>query len=315
LSYKNIAKFILILAFTTLACGLSSPSSGSIPATSSPIPVPVQNTLAAPTASTPSLTVEQLKNAQYQLGTSDDHSMVQLVGGKYQRGTDNTTLDYAQISSTDFAALGDLTGDGINEAAVMVFENYGGTGDFGFLTIYTNVNGLPVFLTSVLIDDRPKINSVAIENGEVYLDAITHGAQDPGCCPGLPTTRRYALVKNQLRMTNYTTSAPDGGKHVIEIQSPANATEATASVKVNGTVSIAPFENNLTYVVDDEVGNQLATGPISVTAANPGAPGTFDATISLSGIPAGTTVYLEIQDVSAADGSWLAMDSVKLVVK
>ena len=313
--YKNIVKFILILAFTTLACGLSSPSSGNIPAVSSLTLAPVQVTVAFPTPSAPSLTLEQLKNAQYQLGTSDDHSMVQLADGKYQRGADTTTLDYAQISSTDFAAVGDLTGDGINEAAVMVFENYGGTGDFGFLTIYTNVNGLPVFLTSVLIDDRPKINSVTIENGEVYLDAITHGAQDPGCCPGLPTTRRYALVKNQLRMTNYTTSAPDGGKHVIEIQSPANATEATASVKVNGTVSIAPFENNLTYVVDDEAGNQLATGPISVTAPNPGVPGTFDATISLSGIPAGTTVYLEIQDVSAADGSWLAMDSVKLVVK
>ena len=46
-----------------------------------------------------------------------------------------------------------------------------------------------------------------------------------------------------------------------------------------------------------------------------GAPGTFNESISLAGIPAGTTIYLEIQDLSAADGSLLALDAVKLVVK
>jgi hypothetical protein len=312
---KSFAKFVLILTLATLACGWASSSSGSIPAADSPTFAPTQETVVVPTVSIQSLTVEQLKNAQYQLGTSGDHTVVQLVNGKFQRGTDNTTLDYAQITLTDFVSLGDLTGDGINEAAAMVFENYGGTGDFGFLAIYTNVNGLPVFLTSIMIDDRPMINSITIKDNEVYLDATIHGSQDPGCCPALPTTRRYALVNNQLRLTNYTTAAPDGTKRIIEILSPANATESTGSVQVSGTVSIAPFENNLTYSIYDEKGNQLTVGAVPVTAADLGAPGTFNQLITLAGISAGTTIYLEVQDVSAADGSLLAMDAVKLLVK
>jgi hypothetical protein len=97
--------------------------------------------------------------------------------------------------------------------------------------------------------------------------------------------------------------------------SPADRTEVTEFVQVNGTVSIAPFENTLSYSIQDEAVNQLAAGPVMVTASDLGAPGTFSELIPLAGIPAGTFVYLEIQDLSAADGSLLAMDSVKLFVK
>jgi hypothetical protein len=306
---KYFIQFFLILTLATLACGLASP----VP--SSPTAVPVQPTVPAPTVPASTLTLDQLKNAQYQLGARDDHAVVQLTNGAYQQGTDATTLDYAHVQLTDFISIGDLTGDGIDEAAAIIFENYGGTGDFGSLVIYTNDNGKPVFLTSTSIDDRPKINSLKIENGELTLDAIVHGLQDAGCCPQLPTTRRYALVNNQLRLTNSTTSTPDGKKRTIEIMSPADGTEVTEFVQVSGAVSIAPFENNLTYVIYDEAGNELAKGPVTVTAPDLGAPGTFSELIPLAGIPAGTSIYLTIQDLSAADGSILALDSVKLLVK
>lgn len=309
MTYGYFIKFFLILTVATLACGLASPASYS------PTSAPDQEAAPVPTVSAPSLTAEQLKNAQYQLGARDDHTVVQLIDGKYQQGADAIALDYAYIGLTDFVFIGDLTGDGINEAAAIFIENYGGTGNFGFLAIYSNVNGLPVFLYSTIIDDRPMINEVNIENGEVYLDATIHGFEDPGCCPALSTTRRYALVNNQLRLTNYTTAIPDGTRRVIEITSPANAAQAAGNVQVSGTVSIAPFENNLSYFIYDEAGNQLAAGPVPVTAPDFGAPGTFNETIALAAIPAGTTIYLEIQDVSAADGTLLALDVVKLLVK
>ncbi|MBL8076407.1 MAG: hypothetical protein JNM55_00475 [Anaerolineales bacterium] len=298
-------KFILILASVTLACGLPT-------ASLSPTPAPIQEATIAPTTG---LSVDQLKNAQYQLGIRDEHTFVQLTDGKYQQGTDTTTADYASIVLTDFIAFGDLNGDEINEGAAIVYENYGGTGNFAMLTIYTESNGSPTFLTSTLIDDRPIINNISIENGEVYLDATTHGIEDPFCCPTLLTTRRLALVNGQLRVVHYTTAAADGSKREIVITGPINGAEATGSVQVMGTVSVAPFENNLSYFIYDEYGNELAKGPVAVTAPDFGAPGTFDLTIALDGIPAGSIVYLEVQDISAADGSWLAMDSVKLMVK
>jgi hypothetical protein len=306
LIHKYFFKLFLILSLGTLpACGFSSPASVS--------PTVIPAILTAPASD---LAVEQLlKNAQYQLGARDDHALVQLTDGKYQQGTDATTLDYASITLTDFVTIGDLTGDGIDEAAAIIFESYGGTGDFAFLAIYTEVNGLPVFLSSTMIDDRPKINSLSIDNGEVFLDATVHGIDDPGCCPALPTTRRYVLVNNQLRMATYTTSTTSGEKRTIEIASPVSGTEASGSVKISGTVSVAPFENNLSYFIYDETGRELTNSPVTVTAPDLGKPGTFDSTISLEGIPAGIVIYLEIQDISAADGSWFAMDAVKLIVK
>ena len=301
--------FILTVALATLSCGLPS-------ASIAPTPAPTQQAIVpTSTAATASLTIDQIKNAQYQLGTRDDHAVVKLADGKYQQGTDTTAADYASIVLADSVAFGDLNGDGVNEGAAIVFENYGGTGEFAMLTIYSNVNGLPVFLTSVLLGDRPMINSISIDGGEVFLDATIQGTNDPSCCPTLQTTRRYILDKNKLQMLNYTTNTLDGKKHEIAINIPANGSEATGSVQVTGTVSIAPFENNLSYFVYDEAGNELAKGPVPVSTSDPGAPGTFDSTIALANIPAGATVYLEIQDISAADGSWLAMDAVKLAVK
>ena len=56
-------------------------------------------------------------------------------------------------------------------------------------------------------------------------------------------------------------------------------------------------------------------GAISVSAADLGAPGTFDAVIPIGSALSGAIIRLEVQDISAADGSLLAMDSVELVVK
>jgi hypothetical protein len=80
-------------------------------------------------------------------------------------------------------------------------------------------------------------------------------------------------------------------------------------------VAIAPFENTLTYRIYDVGGVELAVGAIAVTAADLGAPGAFDEVISLGNILSGAAIRIEIQDISAADGSLLAMDSVELVVK
>lgn len=305
-------RFFLILVLAALACGLPvaspSPTAESVEAT---VPAPTE----APVTSPSALTLEQINNVQYPVLIREDGLVVQLTDGSFQQGTDATDMDFAYVQVTQFHAFGDLTGDGAGDAAVIFLENYGGTGQFGVLAIYANVAGEPVFLDSVLIDDRPMINNISIENGEVFIDAVVHGFEDGGCCPTLPSTRRYALVKNKLWLMSYTTDTPGGDRRSIDITLPADGTEVSGSVQVTGTVSIAPFENNLSYFVYDENGNQFAAGPIMVMAPDFGAPGTFDETFTLAGIPAGTVIYLEIHDQNAADGSLFALDVVKLLVK
>jgi hypothetical protein len=257
----------------------------------------------------------ELRNAEYQLGATDTLQVVQLTNGKFEQGTPGSD-DFISVFVTDFIAMGDLNADGREEIAALVSENYGGTGVFVFLAVYENVNGRLTFQTSNLVDDRPQLNVLSIENGQIFLEAVIHGLDEPMCCPTLRTMRHYRLAEgNQLDMTDFTTFTPDNRPRTITIESPTDGTEAFSSVPMKGSVAIAPFENNLAYRIYDISGIELSAGPIAVNAPDLGAPGTFEAVIPLGSILSGAVIRIEVQDISAADGSLLAMDSVELVVK
>ena len=125
----------------------------------------------------------------------------------------------------------------------------------------------------------------------------------------------HLALNNQLDMVDSTTFTPAGDPRTITIEAPPNGAEVYSSVQVRGKVAIAPFENNLVYRIYDVGGVELAAGAIHVAAPIPGAPGTFDSVIKLGNILSGAVIRLEVQDLSAADGSLLAMDSIELVVK
>ncbi|GAB4542462.1 MAG: hypothetical protein Fur002_12780 [Anaerolineales bacterium] len=301
--------FLLLSAIFLAACGTQT-SAANQPAADSPAP-----SESAPQAVS-ALTLKQLRNAQYPIQSWDNHPLIQLQDGKYQNGApDPNNVEFAYVGMADVYAFGDLTGDGVDEAAVMMLENFGGTGNFAFLAVYANVNGQPVFLDAAFIDDRPLLNAARIENGEALVDAVIHGFEDGGCCPQMASVQRFTLTQNQLRRVHFVTNTPDGKPRTIEILSPVSGAEASGSAILTGTVSIAPFENNLAYFIYDEAGNELSAGPIPVNAPDFGAAGTFEAAVSLADAPTGGVIYIEIQDQSAADGSLLAMDSVKLLVK
>jgi len=295
---------------------------GCSPASPSPVPVPSTETPFLPAVTslpnTPTAVpdyVTRIRNADYQLGATDALRVIQFTDGKFQEGTAGG-LDYVSVNLTDFVAAGDLTGDGVNEIAALVAENYGGSGTFVFLAIYSDSNGKLTFQTSTMVDDRPVLNAISIEDGEVFLDSVTHDSDDPFCCPTLKTNRHYRLwVDNQLEMIDYTTFTPDDRPRTVTIDAPANGTEVNSSVQMRGSVAIAPFENNLTYRVYSTGDVELAAGSITVKADGLGGPGTFDAIIALGRILSGAVIRIEIQDISVEDDSLLAMDSVELVVK
>lgn len=304
---------IAVLVLFIVGCSPASPSPVPVSATETFFPAEPTSLPDAPTT-VPDY-VERIRNAEYQLGATDVLRVVQLNDGKFQEGTAGTA-DYVSVNFTNFAASGDLNGDGVDEIAALVGENYGGSGTFVFLAIYTNTNGNLTFQTSTLVDDRPVLNALSIEDGEIFLDSVTRDADDPFCCPTLQTNRHYRLlIDNQLQRTDYTTFTPDGRPRTITIDTPVNGTEVHRSVQFRGSVEIAPFENNLTYRVYSTGDVELAVGSIMVSADQMGGPGTFDSFITLGNILSGAVIRVEIQDINAADGSLLAMDSVELVVK
>lgn len=304
--HRTVAS-ILTACLVLASCRSFDPAPPASDSVLEPTPIP-----RTPTPSPDYVT--RVRNAEYQLAATGSPRLVQLTDGQFEQGRSGGE-DYISITVTDYTARGDLDGDGFDEYAALVAENYGGTGVFVFLVVFRDVDGRLVFQTSIGVDDRPQPNELSISNQEVFLDVTVHSADEPMCCPTLKSARHYRLVNNQLRLTDYVTFTPDGRPRTITIETPVNGTEVFRSVPITGSVAIAPFENNLVYRILDLGGVELAIGSITVSGTDPGGPGAFEQTILLGNILSGAVIRLEVQDINAEDGSLFAMDSVELVVK
>lgn len=275
------------------------------------VPTPVQPT---PLPDIPGISPEQVRNAEYQLGFLDQIRVVPLEDGTYEGGAPGGT-DYLSVSVTDFIARGDLNGDGENEAVAIVAESYGGSGTFVFLAVFQYLNDEAVFLASIFLDDRPLINHLAVEDGEIFVDAVVHTADDPMCCPSLPTTRRYLLNGVNLILTHFTTQSPSGELRQITIEAPVNTAQVSGIIRLSGSTTVAPAGNELVYRVFDLGGVELSAGPVPVETIGLGAPGEFEKAVDLGNILTNTTVRVAVEDRSAQGNSLLAMDSIFLQVR
>ena len=68
--------------------------------------------------------------------------------------------------------IGDLDGDGVDDAVVFLLERGGGSGVFTYVAAQLNRDGQPVDAGAVRIEDRIGVRSAAIEDGQVMLDLI-----------------------------------------------------------------------------------------------------------------------------------------------
>lgn len=248
----------------------------------------------------------------YQLPTYQER--VTLSAGSYQRDDPADTLRVTLIEPVSF---GDLNSDGVEDAAVLLAENGGGTGTFISLIVLLNHNGQPVQTAAVLIDDRPLITSLAINAGRVQVEATLHDFDDPACCPTWPVTETYNLnaAQNALTLMRLSALTSDGRQRSIDIHSPVSGSRVSGEVQVSGSMPIAPFENMLVYTLYDDQGQQLDRAGFPVGAEEMGGPAAFDQTIPLPALPTGSRIRLELSEESMADGSILSSDSVYLIIE
>ena len=290
----------LALTLALVACGL--PASPSATPTPSPIPPVVPSAV-------PALTLQALRNASYYAPFYQ--KTVTLADGKYSEGSGANGYT---VTLLDAYALGDLNGDGIDDAAVLLAENGGGSGVFESLVLVLDVNGAPQQAGQAELGDRVLVNSVSIASGAASLDMVVQGPNDPMCCPSLPETQTYRLVGNAAWLTRQTSKASDGTLRSVDIQSPADGASVTNPFTVNGTVSVAPFENTLAVRIYLPDGTKVNESPLTVNAAQPGGPGTFSRDFDLSNAGITGTVIVQFLDLSAADGTTLDMDSRVLTI-
>ncbi len=292
-------RYVFILACILFLTGCNFP----VASTATPEPIVGSTPL-------PTLTMDALQNATY-LAPSYNMS-VTLSGGKYEEGSG---LDFFSAVMLPEVAFGDLNTDGLEDAAILLAENQGGTGVYVSLIAVLNQDGQPMQAASAFVDDRPLINSLSIQDGAIILAATIHGPNDPMVSPTFPVSKTYQLNEAGLTLTRFTSIAGEGAERSITITDPVKGTEVSGYVVVKGNMPIAPFENNLVYRIFDQAGEVLGVGSFMVTAEDLGAPATFDQPIDLSDIPLGTMIRLELVEKSPANGSTIALDSVELMVK
>lgn len=238
---------------------------------------------------------------------------VKLVDGKFAGIASGTELN---VSIRPGIVYGDLNSDGVEDAAFILAEDTGGSGVFTSLVVIYSESGQYAQAPGVMIDDRPVINNLVIDSGVVKLDALVHGPNDPMVNPTTSIRAEYSLWGGLLVQTRLSSAFAGSGEHVIYVDSPTDGGMVSGSVNVKGSMPIGPFENNLALqVIDITTGQLLRLGAFMVVADDMGAPATFDNLVTLPDVPAGTRLLLVLSELSMADGTPMAVDSVWLVVE
>jgi hypothetical protein len=143
------------------------------------------------------LTVDQLENSKYLVPSWEDQDQgewVQLKHGEFARKNPDNPLFVSIVK----IALGRLSNHQDQDAAVIYGYNTGGSGFFTVLCAVINDQGQPKNSALIDLEDRIKINSLRIQAGKIIVDMVTHGPNDPACCPTVKKVATYRLVGNKL---------------------------------------------------------------------------------------------------------------------
>ena len=155
----------------------------------------------------------RLQNSIYS-GFEDIPGEVELLAGHWEG--EPPQPGSASVPRVDFlgdlVARGDLDGDGLDEAAVVLTTNFGGTGVFHYLAVVGQEGDDNSNIATRFVGDRIQVRGLRIEEGNAILDLVRAGPTDPSCCPTEVASLAFRLVDGQLTVIpqgNATTLVPD----------------------------------------------------------------------------------------------------------
>jgi heat shock protein HslJ len=230
------------------------------------------------------LTVSTLQNAEYRSEWTASGT-AQLADGEYSETITPGAASKIVIKLHWHMAFG-YTGDGTPSdgapfAAVILLTNSGGSGTFYDLVAVVDREGKPVEVASTLLGDRVQIESLAVEKGEIVVQMVQQGPDDPMCCPTQRVVVRYALQGDQLVETSSKVVLPDivgitwewehfvgGDDSVVEVNEPSRY---TLTLKADGTYQVKA-DCNLSGGAYTLKGSSLVLelGPMTLAECEPG---------------------------------------------
>jgi heat shock protein HslJ len=144
-------------------------------------------------------TVEELKNATY-AGLDERLGTVTLANGRWTGVPpvlDAASRPIVELAD-DFRIVGDLDGDGREEAVVVLTYSSGGTGVLSFLAVVTHEDGTLRNVATTALGDRVQVRSARIDGGRLLVSAVRAGDDDAACCPGELVDLQWTLAEGRL---------------------------------------------------------------------------------------------------------------------
>jgi hypothetical protein len=143
----------------------------------------------------PTLTLDALSNMTYRLAYADRGGSVDVV--KLVNSEERDAGGFWQLDK-EHIAFGDLDGDGVDDAVVVLGESGGGSGFFSNLVAVIRRNGRLETPAVSELGDRIEIKQIGIRDGIVTVDMTTQGPNDGLCCPTERQVRKLALRGNRF---------------------------------------------------------------------------------------------------------------------
>jgi hypothetical protein len=198
-----IVAFCAAVTLTACSAQAAAPSPApqptAAPTATSALPAPVPKPVVAS-----GVGEDVLKNGQYEL---PEAGKVQLSDGKFAQQTGEGATQANQVFYVQ-SARGDLNGDGVEDAVVILALNTGGSGTFMYLVPVVMVQGTAQQYGADLLGDRTRIETLAIADGQIALSMASFGPKDPMCCPSQKADRIYVVRTGSLVLLGETVVPP-----------------------------------------------------------------------------------------------------------
>jgi hypothetical protein len=191
---RRLEMTLVVLVFLGSGCAGPRIPQGSDSGTPPP---PVVRRPATTPGSGQILTLEGLRNAAYPVPEANGN-LIQFTDGKFRGPVVLGSTEEVRFVLLDRVGRGDLDGDGVEDAALLMVKDP--TGDKPEYTLWAVINqgGAPDPRGVVLLGEKVQVGGMTIEALKIYLDVVRPGPQD---IEGMPTRRikeSYKLLGNRL---------------------------------------------------------------------------------------------------------------------
>lgn len=145
----------------------------------------------------PELTINEARVKNYRYYLAFGKKYVQLKDGGSKKG--NNPDNYLNAELKIFS-LGDLDGNGTDDAVVILVHNSMGSGSFFELTglVADPEDDCIRQTNSILLGDRIIIHSLSLNSGKILLDHTVAQPGDPSCCPTKRIVRQFRVTDNRI---------------------------------------------------------------------------------------------------------------------